>query len=891
MNPQANIDNGICQDSDDENDTVQSDVLTTLNQDLINNIFCPNIDYINARLGNNFSKDNIYKEFGNVYIACLKNTTEYKPHFFQNQITTTEYASLLSSVDIIQTTNKIISIDTIKYLTILPSHIFNSMNILDQYNNKIETSKDILLCCMLRFRYSNIMSYLKQFDGICTFIDIYNSLLINEYLGQKNRTSNIKQNHIIMISNMNESNYYTIDTNCQLNISIKFKERTFNISFDRLSDTNIQNICKQITSSNDDTDYLALLFQKASYIDASVGIKSSGYHYYRISNSQLVNTMTNYDFNQMYQKLGNAEKYYLIMNCMISKDLCHLIINNKFILEQILSTNKDKSELTFMNKYAQLIRYLIGYAWLSFYMEESIKRSFITKKDRFVFEIDTACLLPYYPYSIENLHICPYLPVLVNNQLLNPAQNILGIEQILIKNNNLHNQKLCRYGITDINTFQERINIFVSGKNDNNILNNINWSNIAISGSIMACCLPNFNTLMMHFASIDSTSSNISIDFNKYVQEYYKDADIDVMCNILDMYEFVDKIHEFKSTIDTNIKKINNLTTDINITNIFSNKSAVIMINEQFIRKNILNKLDMDYNMIILNLNKSPVKEIIYTHYIEWHKEYLKKSANENIKNFINPKYIELYNIIQIDYIKIILTKIISLNILEENDELFMPKINFKFRIESVYLPHKFELFQIKKDFMASVARFHLPIVRSYYDGLTVYITPSCISACMTLLNIDYKYFAGSNDPIEIINKYRYRGFGTILNNNEIMRLIEYSNLVPKWKKLYGLNIGSTDSISKILGILNLNSTLSKPCKIFNNNYLEIYNQIATPISKLSQNDLIEQIQQLYKTSDMNIVNMAHIYTINNYGYVDPVKKWLLNVFYDIKTHYVEEIN
>ena len=31
-----------------------------------------------------------------------------------------------------------------------------------------------------------------------------------------------------------------------------------------------------------------------------------------------------------------------------------------------------------------------------------------------------------------------------------------------------------------------------------NLLENIDWSNIAISGSIMACCLPNFNTIMLN---------------------------------------------------------------------------------------------------------------------------------------------------------------------------------------------------------------------------------------------------------------------------------------------------------------------------------------------------------------------------------------------------------
>ena len=37
----------------------------------------------------------------------------------------------------------------------------------------------------------------------------------------------------------------------------------------------------------------------------------------------------------------------------------------------------------------------------------------------------------------------------------------------------------------------------------------------------------------------------------------------------------------------------------------------------------------------------------------------------------------------------------------------------------------------------------------------------------MTLINIDYKYFAGSKDPIEIINKYRQRGYSLPLNDSE----------------------------------------------------------------------------------------------------------------------------
>jgi hypothetical protein len=75
-----------------------------------------------------------------------------------------------------------------------------------------------------------------------------------------------------------------------------------------------------------------------------------------------------------------------------------------------------------------------------------------------------------------------------------------------------------------------------------------------------------------------------------------------------------------------------------------------------------------------------------------------------------------------------------------DNNIAFIPKINYKFRISSPYLPHNFELFQTKyPEFFATVSRFHLPIVRSYYDGNTVYMLPSCISACMQICTYIYQ--------------------------------------------------------------------------------------------------------------------------------------------------------
>jgi hypothetical protein len=377
--------------------------------------------------------------------------------------------------------------------------------------------------------------------------------------------------------------------------------------------------------------------------------------------------------------------------------------------------------------------------------------------------------------------------------------------------------------------------------------------------------------------------------------EYYADADIDIMCNIKDTSEFVDKIREFNSILQKNIKEIYSITNDdIDITKIFTNKSGTILINTNYINTHILTSVNMSYVEVIQNLNNESIKKIVYRHYIDWHKNDLKKSASDDSNKFFNPIYHEIFIPVPIDQINIILINPTTDTSSEDDQSTikFFPKINYKFRISSHYLPHNFEFFKIKyPEFYSTVSQFHLPIVRSYYDGNNIYLTPSCITACMTLINIDYKYFAGKTDPIEIINKYRMRGFGTILNKKEITRLIEYSNLIPKWKKLYKLNIHSNSSVMNIVGVLNINNLFFRPSMIlFNTPYVIEYERLTIEVDynvvPTNHQQVLDTIRQYY-----NITNKINydLFTINRFGYVNPVKKWLIDAYYDcdIETHYL----
>lgn len=69
-------------------------------------------------------------------------------------------------------------------------------------------------------------------------------------------------------------------------------------------------------------------------------------------------------------------------------------MNNKEILTKVKPL---------FDKYMPLYKYLIGYAWLSFVIEENINRTNTNKNKRFIFDIETASKLPVFPFCNTDL--------------------------------------------------------------------------------------------------------------------------------------------------------------------------------------------------------------------------------------------------------------------------------------------------------------------------------------------------------------------------------------------------------------------------------------------------------------------------------------------------------
>ncbi len=165
---------------------------------------------------------------------------------------------------------------------------------------------------------------------------------------------------------MNESNYWSYSYNCFPNLSDCFEKR-------KLSYNYLKNINKEFVN------YLKDALKKSEYIDPSKILVTPDYKY----KINVNNVFTKEDITKIIKELPSKERFLLFCNLIISKSYCHLVLNNKELLVFMKPIIK---------QFIQLFRYLFGYAWIRFYFEESIKKSYTTIDDQFIFTISPFCL-------------------------------------------------------------------------------------------------------------------------------------------------------------------------------------------------------------------------------------------------------------------------------------------------------------------------------------------------------------------------------------------------------------------------------------------------------------------------------------------------------------------
>jgi hypothetical protein len=796
---------------------------------------------INPLLVNfDFNIDDISK-YKKIYFLVKKNN--YKIPF--------EFYKLNISKELYDTVSKELILYEINTINLKNQKHYNNIlllskeyiNIFNIFNYNLEDIN--LIIPIFNINFLNILSYLNQYNDLNTLKDLFDIIILNKYF---NNNNNEIQNKIL---NLKESNYWNNEENLFLNLTNKFKNIQFTFNSSRIKNQNIKLIF------NNDNYFLSDNNKK--YLDISTVINNE--NIYKITN----NEYTNDDINKLFDSLNNSNKFLLFCQLSISKEYCNLVVNNKYILENMKP---------FINKYPHIIRYVLGYSWIKFYIEECITNINIKETDTFIFDIETASLLPLFPFSYQKPKLNPYMPILLSNKVLHSNKNFNGLYDYFLDSKSTYVNK----GICNLKEFKYRMNIFCTGNSNNDLFENINFEelNIGITGSIMAACLQKHNPLINNFKS--NTDDEI---YNKYFDEYYSNSDVDIMFKKSNIINFLKKSYILYEQIIINLLKFNKDAIKDNI-KINMYKTAYLFINTNYIIENInipnITKKNI-INYINNNINDNKIKELFKPLYESLKNEYYKNLLNkisENEKIMIEKNFPEFFNTENNDYLLFINNN--------NNDIIF----NYKLKIISKYLKRPLELFQIKyNNFFSAVSQFHVPCVRSYYIGNNVYMTPSCISAHMTFMNIDNKYIASKKDPLEILLKYRSRGFGAWLSNKQLKIIEKYCNVIKYWKQLF------IKPINNKIGVFNNDFKL--PLEIDNmcffpkynnkeffidlesNNYKGLLNNDIKCYSEQSFSSILKLRYNLLIDDNSIFDKINNYQVINNDGNINKPETWIFH--------------
>lgn len=730
---------------------------------------------------------------------------------------------------------------------------------------------------------------LSMYDAQFGLTDVKKFVSLTKYYNKENHRSVIKylSEHL---GNLRESQFWSSPRNCNINATQKFQRRGF-ITRDKKQKSNIKEASKEIASNLPVEDKLlkSLLKPKQMtdinyvsfddetqvdpYIDLHTVLKTSKYRtYYMDDHSKL--ELSKEDITELFKSLESEQEMYNLFNTLaVSKEYCHTVINNKDILIQMKPL---------FNKYLPVYKLIFGYAWLSFVLEEYIMKSKSTIDHRFVFDLDTAQHLPFFPFIFDDLHQNPYIVAPVDLSVINAKNNAMSLFCL---------DDFDGYGVCDQETFRTRINLITTGNSKQNILDGLDWSSFAITGSSITACIQKKSPL---FLNVEKAGASIDENMLKFFNSYYADSDIDLMCNEQSIFGFTEKAATAIKQIEKNIGGYKE--GDIVVEPI---KSLYICLSKKFFveKCNDINEtLGTSYtaDQLVEQCDTQEFKEYLYPMYVankQKSNSTIRRSGkkfNEYMQQFMNYSGAQdiKIDIIKNGYSEYTFDSDISLytndfksqhdKVSDEDNHLLM-KIceGIKFKISSKKIRKPIELFRCKtNDFFGVVGKFHLPCVRSYSTGDKVYLMPTNITAMMTGINIDYRYFVGVKNQFDILNKYDTRAYGTILYPQELKDMTEYNSNSKIDGGMYATNT---------FGGKELTHQIYRPLE-FKQKLTGIY---TPPTRKYIKT--IDDLKEYYKkkcgySSEKFGLDMTKFTTYSPTGDVNPYMGSISKMYYDIAT-------
>lgn len=841
----------------------------------------------------------LFSKYKRALAFCLKEGAKVEQHIllqiYNTVIKETDIAILTNYFTLIPVSVKLLKNKYHKQTGLLIDRPF-----LNAFNSKnIMLDNDEIIVPLFELDEKIVQLYSLMYESQYDVNTIIAGGVLYKYFNCDSYRTIITNRLTQILGDLKDSQYWINPYNCNINMTAKFQERRFrikdivmpdgkNIIFSdnsKINDKAIKNIFEKI-NNYDNSFKFKQIYKKQNYTDVSSVVKVDGstYKLYRINNDPLI--ITREQITELFNSVTDTKLLFGMFNSLLlSKQYCHLVLNNQSVL--------DKMKPIFDSKLIVLYNYLFGYAWANMYIEECIVKTRTKNTSRYVFDINTANKLPFFPYCEENIIANPYCVLPVDKKVFNVTKNLFGVKMIA-------NYK--DYGISTLNDFTTKFNIFTTGKADKNLFDGLEtvegstkWKHFAIGGSIIPACAQKRSPLI---DTVTTNEMSYTDKMARYFSEYYNESDIDIMCNSKSIFDFIDNISKLITVIKTNLTLLYGKDAGETVT-VEPIKTLGLILNVKFIEESLSDFGNTDD--IIKNINSPNIKERLYEEYFNYKRLSNNKYRKEHKNNSL---YESFYKISSVDDLNIIITDYennkdiqyendsstyVYLNDILPNDRkvpqdknILVLKISesLKFKIKSPHMLHCIEAFRVHyEDYFSCVAKFHLPCVRGYYNGDNVYLLPSCVSALMTSVNIDYKYFAGIRDPIDIINKYRMRGFGTILNEHEKVDAVKYNGTIDKWKDVFQINLQKKETMTNHFGAKSVTDRMFQPGRNFNNYPEDAY---RNPNYEYVNNE--EDYRKYFKTKynyTPGTVDYLKFNAIKDDGSFNPLKKWVIDAAFD----------
>ena len=475
--------------------------------------------------------------------------------------------------------------------------------------------------------------------------------------------------------------------------------------------------------------------------------------------------------------------YHVACRLLLSRKFCHHVTGNKDVLGLLEPIFK---------KYSPFVNYCLGYAWMQLYSEELISKK-IDLADRFVFDLETATNLPVVSTNFEDIDYNPYFVRLVSdtyakNQWTKP---VVG-------------PSFENRGICDLKQFKMNIALFMTGDMKKfGFMDNVDWTNKGLTGSIMPATLPRNRLLSQNSHKSPCADSLCTLQLS--LMSEYSSSDVDICCEYDRTIDFIDSMGKFANQVSCGSGG------DPSKNKYIAQKKVSIYVNSGIMMDKCASE-NVGFTFGQFEQHNNDDKNIKVLQYIgELYKKSHSKYAGNNlglISDHINdPGFMDILDPSGINSMNI--TKTRSIKILDpakngdiistyymlsdgtvtthpnETDDIFIRFTDIiKFELDINGLFRKIDYFNVRGTILNTVARFHFPCVRAYYDGTTCHILASAISAYMTHMNCDARYHKSTTVFLDIVCKYMRRGFGNILNDSElaVYRELEFAKGINRAK-------------------------------------------------------------------------------------------------------------